>query len=159
VKIPKKRITHEATPAERIAAFGEEKVFELIMDGEFYEDIAKLCNVSRCALMNWLNKHEDLYAGARLARGHAIAEGLRSLAQDRSRDTDKDAVGRDRLIVDTDKWVVSKMLPSIYGDRTTLAGDPKAPLQVRAVVDLSGLSEEELVLLEQLTSKINGSSI
>ena len=35
-----------------------------------------------------------------------------------------------RLRVDTWKWALSKMLPKLYGDRLTLAGDADAPLRM-----------------------------
>ena len=33
-----------------------------------------------------------------------------------------------RLRVDTYKWILAKMLPKLYGDKLTLAGDRDAPL-------------------------------
>ncbi len=33
-----------------------------------------------------------------------------------------------KLQIDTRKWLLSRWLPKVYGDRTTLAGDPEAPL-------------------------------
>ena len=33
-----------------------------------------------------------------------------------------------RLQIDTRKWLLSRWLPKVYGDRTVLAGDPEAPL-------------------------------
>lgn len=39
------------------------------------------------------------------------------------------AVARNRLRVDTRKWMLSKMLPKIYGDKLELAGDKENPLQ------------------------------
>jgi hypothetical protein len=165
-KVVNNRTVYEATPAERIAAFGEEKVFILISEGAFYEDIAKLCDVSRHGLMRWLEANEDAYASAREARGHKIAEDILQIADDGRNDTfiddngrrqvDQDVLGRSRLRVDTRKWLASKMLPTIYGDRQILAGDPKAPLQVQHAVDLSKLSDEELAVLEKIQAKLNG---
>jgi hypothetical protein len=45
-------------------------------------------------------------------------------------DADKDAVQRDRLKVDTRKWLLAKALPKIYGDRLTaeVTGKDGAPL-------------------------------
>jgi len=36
-------------------------------------------------------------------------------------------VARDRLRVDTRKWLLSKALPKIYGDKLALGGDQDAP--------------------------------
>ena len=37
---------------------------------------------------------------------------------------------RDRLRVDTRKWLLARALPKRYGDRVTLSGDAAAPLGV-----------------------------
>ena len=41
---------------------------------------------------------------------------------------DNAGVQHQRLRVDTRKWILSKQLPKVYGDRTILAGDADAPL-------------------------------
>jgi len=43
-------------------------------------------------------------------------------------------VARNRLRVDTRKWMLSKMLPKVYGDKLELAGDPKNPLNLGVTV-------------------------
>jgi hypothetical protein len=65
---------------------------------------------------------------------------LLSIADDGSNDTyvideetgatavNHDVINRSRLRVDTRKWLMSKLAPKKYGDRTVLAGDPDAPL-------------------------------
>jgi hypothetical protein len=37
-------------------------------------------------------------------------------------------IQRSRLRVDTRKWMLSKVLPKIYGDKVTLKGDPDEPV-------------------------------
>jgi hypothetical protein len=57
-----------------------------------------------------------------------------------------------RIRVDTRKWLLSKMLPRIYGDKVTLTGGAKAPIHhVVEVVDLTALSNAELDALEAFT--------
>lgn len=48
-----------------------------------------------------------------------------------------DHIQRSRLRVDARKWLLSKMRPEKYGDRTILAGDKDQPLLVhtRSVLD------------------------
>ena len=55
-----------------------------------------------------------------------------------------------RVRIDTRKWLMSKLNPARYGDKVTLAGDAKNPLQhvVRAL-DLTKLSGPELDALER----------
>lgn len=42
---------------------------------------------------------------------------------------------RDRLRVDARKWILGKMLPNVYGDRVTVAGDADAPVVIRDDAD------------------------
>ena len=57
-----------------------------------------------------------------------------------------------RLQIDTRKWLLSRWLPKVYGDRTTLAGDPEAPLSPRP---LEGVSTEDLsAALQRLGIKL-----
>jgi hypothetical protein len=44
-----------------------------------------------------------------------------------------DMVERARLQIDSRKWLLSKLVPKKYGERTVLAGDPDAPLVVEDV--------------------------
>lgn len=39
-----------------------------------------------------------------------------------------DAVERARLRIDSRKWLLAKLAPKKYGDRTVIAGDPDAPI-------------------------------
>jgi hypothetical protein len=57
-----------------------------------------------------------------------------------------------RIRVDTRKWLLSKVLPRIYGDKVTVAGDPKAPIHhIIQIVDLAAMSDAELDALEAFT--------
>lgn len=47
--------------------------------------------------------------------------------------TDSGAVQKQRLQVDTRKWMLSKLAPKKYGDKVTLAGDEENPLRVQTV--------------------------
>ena len=50
-------------------------------------------------------------------------------------------VQRSRLRVDTRKWLLSKMLPAVFGDRIQHAGDAQQPLTVQ-VVSFSGKTDQ-----------------
>lgn len=55
-----------------------------------------------------------------------------------------------RLRIDTRKWLLSKWASKVYGDRTTLAGDPEAPLYAQ-------MSDEQLAAkIAALQAKVNG---
>lgn len=79
------------------------------------------------------------YAQAR-ARGYQLlADEILEISDDSSRDVietehgpkvDAEVVARSRLRVDSRKWMLSKMLPKVYGDKLEIGGDDKNPLTV-----------------------------
>lgn len=89
-----------------------------------------------------------LYARARLVGYHTMADDLIEIAD--STGTDPAAVNRDRLRVDTRKWLLSKALPKIYGDKLTaeLTGKDGAPLPEREQTPLE-LARAVAFLFEQ----------
>jgi hypothetical protein len=98
----------------------------------------------------WIATHEEFrqgYARARELQAMRWAEEVLSIADDRTLDP------QDRRIrVDTRKWLLSKVLPRIYGDKVTVAGDAAAPIaNVVRVADLERLSDAELDALERFT--------
>ena len=68
-----------------------------------------------------------------------------------------DVIAHKRLQVDTRKWMLSKMLPKVYGDKVTQehTGAGGGPITL-AAVDLKNLSEEELDNMQQLMMKARG---
>jgi len=68
-----------------------------------------------------------------------------------------DVIARNRLRVDTRKWMLSKMLPKIYGDKVTQehTGKDGGPITM-AAVNLKGLSDAELEQMQALMSKAEG---
>jgi len=70
--------------------------------------------------------------------------------------TTGDMVERSKLMIDTRKWLLAKLMPKKYGDRTVLAGDPDAPIKTEAVtVDLNSLSIEERRAYLELHKKLH----
>lgn len=66
-----------------------------------------------------------------------------------------EAIQRNRLRVDTRKWMLSKMLPKVYGDKLTqeVTGKGGGPIQL-AAVDLRNLSDSELDDMQKLLDKV-----
>ena len=55
-----------------------------------------------------------------------------------------------KLQIDTRKWLLARWLPKVYGERTTLAGDPEAPLA-------QTMTDDQLAAkVAALQAKING---
>jgi hypothetical protein len=93
------------------------------------------------------------YTRARELQAHKLAEEIIDIADTTqlgvkivhkasgTETSEGDMIEHRRLRVDARKWYLSKVLPKVYGDRTTLAGDPDAPLGGRP---LEGVSTEDL---------------
>jgi len=131
----------------RISLFNQQladKICELLAEGN---SLTKICAVdgmpSVSTVISWhIQDREGFsaqYTRARQIGYEVIADGIRDKAADDSNDVTGElqmpnsvAVQRSRLIVDTDKWFLGKVLPKIYGDSSTLkvGGDPDgAPIQ------------------------------
>jgi hypothetical protein len=65
-----------------------------------------------------------------------------------------DVMAHKRLMVDTLKWKLAKMLPKIYGDKVTQehTGAGGGPIQM-AAVNLKNLNDDELAQMQKLMSK------
>lgn len=65
-----------------------------------------------------------------------------------------DVIAHKRVQIDTRKWVLSKMLPKVYGDRITQehTGANGGPIAL-AAVDLKNLSDDELENMSRLLAK------
>ena len=90
----------------------------------------------------------------------AIADENYTTAEDGTRERlSNEAIARNRLRVDTRKWMLSKMLPKMYGDKVTTehTGKGGGPIQL-AAVDLRNLSDQELIEMETLMKKIEDNS-
>lgn len=83
----------------------------------------------------WIAKHptfSEQYAQAQADRTVAWSEDLVEIADDSSGDTQ-----RDKLRVDTRKWLMSKMAPKRYGDKieTVHSGGIEVQQITRRIVD------------------------
>ena len=65
-----------------------------------------------------------------------------------------DVIAHKRVQIDTRKWMLSKMLPKVYGDKITQehTGADGGPIAL-AAVDLKNLSDEELENMSRLLAK------
>lgn len=95
-------------------------------------------------VFKWLTQQPQFaeqYARAREEQAEALADEIVGIADEADVTTkidgedvrlalDATAVARNRLRVDSRKWVASKLKPKKYGDRQILAGDPDAPLML-----------------------------
>lgn len=97
-------------------------ICEQVGRGDLVKDACRAQSTTRQTLHRWMAEQtdeaaqlRDLYARARSDQAHAIAEDAMMIA-DEPADT-KEEVARNRLRVDTRKWLASKIAPRDYGDR------------------------------------------
>ena len=121
---------------------------------------------SASTFLDWIGADSFLaeqYAHARHMAYELLADEIVAIA-DENYTTDEhgvrerlssEAIQRNRLRVDTRKWMLSKMLPKIYGDRQIqeVTGKDGGPIQL-AAVDLRGLSDSELDDMQRLLDKV-----
>ena len=121
---------------------------------------------SASTFLDWIGADSFLaeqYAHARQMAYELLADEIVAIA-DENYTTDEhgvrerlssEAIQRNRLRVDTRKWMLSKMLPKIYGDKQIqeVTGKDGGPIQL-AAVDLRGLSDSELDDMQRLLDKV-----
>ena len=139
-----------------------DEILERLADGD---SLASICRdegmPDERSVRRWARSHGDFadpYAAARRLGYEKRADELLEIADDSSADwidtgngnrvLDNVHVNRARLMIDTRKWLLSKMLPKVYGDHLTVAGDPDQPIRVVQQIDWALLSDEELEAIE-----------
>jgi hypothetical protein len=122
-----------------------DRLCELIAQGKSLRKAAADIGVDPSTPLLWCKASTDFdqqYTRAREIGWKLLAEEILEISDDTSRDmieTDAgekpnlELVARSRLRVDSRKWMLSKMLPKIYGDKleTTLKGDPDNPIGIK----------------------------
>jgi len=144
-----KTINHRSKEAQE----ERERKFNLIIKeieskGQSLTKAAKKYGLNKKTFDDMIQKDSLLlnqYVRATEARADLIAERMVRNSHNRANDfyTDSEgnlkpnpvAVQRDRLILDTDKWLLSKLMPKKYGDRLTLDGEVKTgqPLTIENI--------------------------
>ena len=89
----------------------------------------------------WLNQDAELaeeYARARedlieYIASETIAIADQPVGSTDNGSTDSGAVQKQRLQVDTRKWLLSKLAPKKFGDKLTLTGDEDSPLKIEKI--------------------------
>lgn len=106
-----------------------DEICRRLAEGETLRAICRDMGLSIGTVLGWVDDNRDGFA-ERYAR--ARARGLEVLADEliEIADSGSDDPQRDRLRVDTRKWLLSRLRPDRYGDRVTLAGDDDAPIGV-----------------------------
>ncbi len=117
-------------------------ICDRIADGFSLRQIARELDCSDAAIVKWSVQDEEFgsqYARAMQARAERMAMEIEEIADEGTNDwmeregitvPDHEHISRSKLRVDTRKWLMSKMLPKKYGDKTTTehTGPDGAPL-------------------------------
>lgn len=120
-----------------------EEVLDYLKEGESLRKAAKESGIAASAVLRRVKLdpiYAEHYARAREIGYSLLAEELLAISDERevearyngedvTLDLSSTAVARNRLRIDTRKWVLSKMLPKVYGDKLELSGDPAKPIQ------------------------------
>ncbi len=119
----------------RPSTFSEELTTVILTRVMAGESLRKVCDTegmpARSTVHLWLAAHSefsDQYARACEIRAEHLFDEMFDIA-----DNEMGDATRDRLRVDTRKWALSKMNPKKYSDKTTLAGDPSAPIIIQQI--------------------------
>jgi hypothetical protein len=132
-KAPSKTVAQPAprlTAHEKCEAFGIEPICERIAECITLQVIADEIGVTKWDLLRFVNSdlHQDAHARARLAQADKHAADVLAISDeidievkydgdDVRLQLDATAVARNRLRVDTRKWLAAKMAPKRYGER------------------------------------------
>jgi hypothetical protein len=127
-----------------------DEICERLANGESLNSIGKTEGFPHATtIYRWALDTEhpfaEKYAQARKIGYAHLAEELLEIADDGSNDfverknkdgetfkaVDHDHIARSRLRVDTRKWLLSKMLPKVYGDRIEHTGEDGAPIKIQ----------------------------
>jgi hypothetical protein len=109
------------------------------------EKICEGCGIKRSTFYRWMEKDEELrdkYTRAKEVQADYLAELMIEVAFE-DKDDEKPFVGtnhiqRDRLKVDTLKFIASKLKPKLYGDKLDVTSDGD---KIKSV-DITGLVQK-----------------
>jgi hypothetical protein len=122
-------------------------ICERLSEGWTLRQVARDLDCKASAIINWVESDEifrERYTRAMERRWERMSEELQEIADEGTNDwmeregiavPDHEHIQRSRLRVDTRKWLLSKMMPKKYGDRTVLAGDPENPVHVATTIE------------------------
>lgn len=118
------------------------KVCEGLTNGLSLRKSCEEAGTTHPTFIRWTEDNKDLadqYTRARMIGWQLLADEVLTISDDSTNDTytdddgnvrtNQEVVARSRLRVDSRKWMLSKMLPKVYGDKLELKGDPENPLK------------------------------
>lgn len=122
-------------------------IFQSIENGNSLRKSLSVIGISSSTFFIWIEGDETKskqYARATELRAEALLDEMFDIVDDSSNDvmeidlgdgivntrTNNEVIQRSRLRYDARKWLVSKLNPKKYGDKTILSGDEDNPIAV-----------------------------
>lgn len=133
-----------------------DNVLSLLAEGKSLRKAAEESGVSAQSVLRWVEANPEFaeqYTHTRARAYQMLADEIIEISDeveveatykgdDVKLDMSASAVARNRLRVDTRKWMLAKMLPKVYGDKLDLGGvvevNSKIERITRKIVDPSG---------------------
>lgn len=117
------------------------KVLTGMRNGLSLRQSSENANVKAQTFLSWVDQDKDLseqYARARSDMIDKIADDILKIADEELIPTgegkvDSAMVQKQRLRVDTRKWLLSKLAHKKYGDKLELTGDETAPVNIKTI--------------------------
>ena len=143
-KTPKKPAAKKVTPKRRAKEERPALVDKICARLERGESLNKACiaeGTTNPTFLRWMSESADMaekYTRARETGLHLMAEQIIEISDEQEvearyqgeevrLDLSATAVARNRLRVDARKWLLSKMLPRVYGDKLAIGGADDLP--------------------------------
>jgi hypothetical protein len=160
------------TAAQKLDAVGIDAICERIAECVTLQVIADDVGVSKWSLIQWINSdiNHDAHTRAREAQAEKHASDILAISDEAEVEAKYDgdnvtlelssaAVARNRLRVDTRKWLAAKMNAKKYGDKLTqeLTGAGGGAIKI-AAMDFKGLSDVELDTMHKMMLKATGNA-
>ena len=122
-----------------------DSVCDLLMDGHSLRKSCLEVGIAPMTVLGWVKANPDYsvqYARAREIGYSLLADGILDISDEKDVEAKYDgddvrlelsatSVARNRLRVDARKWMLSKVLPKIYGDKIQVQGDADNPLNIQ----------------------------
>ena len=127
-------------------------VCDLLAEGKSLRAACVDSGTSPVTILRWSKENTaflEQYTRAREIGYKLLADEILEISDDSTGDTFTDAdgnirtdaerVARSKLRVDSRKWMLSKMLPKIYGDKLEIGSDPDKPFRTITRIELVAL--------------------
>lgn len=133
-----------------------DQICDRLAEGESLNEICRSPGMpTDQTVLNWVDEDRDgvarRYARARSRGFEKLASEVLSISdapcEGPNGYADNGLVQKQRLQVESRKWLLSKMLPKVYGDKVEISGDANAPLLTR--IELVAVRPKQITIDHQ----------